>query len=497
MSVCTILFIATITVSWSNIPITAMNILAIEPVTGRSHWNFMSALLRALTDNGHRITAFTPLPDGERINYTEIDISNEISAMDVGIDSHFVMENFRKSTVMIPLVMNWTRCICSIIYEHPKMKNIILNNKQFDYDLIIVERAASECVTYIAAKLDIPIIFSSPSPLKTTIEYSIIGNGPNPASVSHIMAYHSVPKTFFQRLTNSLLYAYSSFLSIQKETEMKINNPGEHDLMEPVKPSIVFLNTHYITEAPRPFPPNVIQVGGIHLQSPKKDIPTDILEYIDNSPHGVIYFTFGSIVEMSTLPDHIQNACKDGLSKVPQRILWKYEGEMKNKPINVMTRKWFPQREILLHPKVKLFISHGGISGVYEAIDASVPVLGLPVFYDQPRNIENLVDAGMAISIDLLSVTKENIFNAANKLINNKKYRKNANLVSNRFKDRPMTPARSVVYWTEYVCRHKSTPHLKSYAFNLTWYQYYLLDVIAVMLLLIISTVYITYKKLI
>jgi len=73
----------------------------------------------------------------------------------------------------------------------------------------------------------------------------------------------------------------------------------------------------------------------------------DILEYIDNSSHGIIYFTLGSIVEMSTLPDHIQNAYKDGLSKVPQRILWKYEGEMKKKPINVMTRKWFPQREIL------------------------------------------------------------------------------------------------------------------------------------------------------
>jgi len=52
-------------------------------------------------------------------------------------------------------------------------------------------------------------------------------------------------------------------------------------------------------------------------------------------------------VEMSTLPDHIQNAYKDGLSQVPQRVLWKYDGEMKNKPTNVMTRKWFPQREIL------------------------------------------------------------------------------------------------------------------------------------------------------
>nr|UMO80439.1 UDP-glucuronosyltransferase UGT344P2 [Myzus persicae] len=415
------LFIAAITVSWSGTPITAMNILAIEPITGKSHWNFMSALLRALTDSGHRVTAFTPILDGERINYTDIDISKEISTLDVGIDSQFVMESFRKSTVMIPLVMNWTRCICDIINEHPKMKDI-LNSDKSGYDLIIVERAASECVTYVAAKLDVPIIFSSPSPLKTTIEYSLIGNNPNPATVSHVMAYHSVPRTFLQRLENSLFFAYSAFLSERKESEMKTNNPSKHDLVEPVKPSLVFVNTYYVTEAPRPFPPNVIQVGGIHLQPPKDDIiPADILEYIDNSPHEVIYFTFGSIVDMSTLPDHIQNAYKDGLSQVPQRVLWKYEGEMKNKPPNVMTRKWFPQREILLHPKVKLFISHGGISGVYEAIDAGVPVLGLPMFYDQPRNIENLVDAGMAISMDLLSVTREKLSNAINELINNEK----------------------------------------------------------------------------
>jgi len=266
------LFIAAIYVSLSGTSVTAMNILAIEPITGKSHWNFMSALLRALTDGGHRVTAFTPLPDGERINYTEIDISNEISALDVGIDSKFIMENFRKSTVMIPLVMNWTRCICEIINEHPKMKDILNGGENSSgYDLIIVERAASECVTYAAAKLDVPIIFSSPSPLKTTIEYSLIGNGPNPATVSHV-TYHSVLRTFFQWFTNSLFFVYSAFLNTRKESEMKTNHPSEFDLAEPVKPSLVFFNTHYVTEASRPFIPNVIQVGGIHLRPPKDDI---------------------------------------------------------------------------------------------------------------------------------------------------------------------------------------------------------------------------------
>lgn len=75
-----------------------------------------------------------------------------------------------------------------------------------------------------------------------------------------------------------------------------------------------------------------------------------------------------------------------------------------------------------MHPNVKLFISHGGISGVYEAVHAGVPVLGFPLFYDQPRNVENLVDNGMAIAMDLSSVSKDSFLKNILELINNEKY---------------------------------------------------------------------------
>lgn len=75
-----------------------------------------------------------------------------------------------------------------------------------------------------------------------------------------------------------------------------------------------------------------------------------------------------------------------------------------------------------MHPKVKLFIGHGGISGVYEAVDAGVPVIGFPFFYDQPKNLRNLVDAGMAISLNWVSLTKDSFLNAINNIVNNKTY---------------------------------------------------------------------------
>lgn len=73
----------------------------------------------------------------------------------------------------------------------------------------------------------------------------------------------------------------------------------------------------------------------------------DILEFIDDSPHGVILFTFGSTVAMTSIPEGIQKLFKEALEQLPQRVLLKYEGEMVDKPKNVMTRKWFPQRDIL------------------------------------------------------------------------------------------------------------------------------------------------------
>jgi glucuronosyltransferase len=39
------------------------------------------------------------------------------------------------------------------------------------------------------------------------------------------------------------------------------------------------------------------------------------------------------------------------------------------------------------------------------------------------------------------------------------------------------------VFWTEYVIRHKGAPHMRSAVLDLARYQYFLLDVIAVLAL--------------
>lgn len=54
------------------------------------------------------------------------------------------------------------------------------------------------------------------------------------------------------------------------------------------------------------------------------------------------------------------------------------------------------------------------------------------------------------------------------------------------FKDRPMSPQESIVYWTEYVIRHDGAPLLKALGTDMPLYQYLMLDIIALAVVIMI-----------
>ena len=63
---------------------------------------------------------------------------------------------------------------------------------------------------------------------------------------------------------------------------------------------------------------------------------------------GVIYVSMGSLMQSKTMSVHVQKMFVEAFSKLPQRVLWKWEAdELPNKPNNVMIKKWMPQRDIL------------------------------------------------------------------------------------------------------------------------------------------------------
>ena len=61
------------------------------------------------------------------------------------------------------------------------------------------------------------------------------------------------------------------------------------------------------------------------------------------------------------------------------------------------------------HPKVKLFISHGGALGINEAVYEGVPVLGIPMYADQMTNLEVLRSYGAAEILHYSDITNDSV----------------------------------------------------------------------------------------
>jgi len=94
---------------------------------------------------------------------------------------------------------------------------------------------------------------------------------------------------------------------------------------------------------------------------------------------------------------------------------------------------------------------------------------------------------GYAISLHFQSITEELLTHSLLQLIHNNTYKENIKRVSSIFRDRPLQPRKSALYWIEYVIRHKGAPHMRSAGLDLTWYQFYLLDVIAFVAVMILG----------
>uniref|UniRef100_A0AAV2JYY0 glucuronosyltransferase n=1 Tax=Knipowitschia caucasica TaxID=637954 RepID=A0AAV2JYY0_KNICA len=257
--------------------------------------------------------------------------------------------------------------------------------------------------------------------------------------------------------------------------------------------AIWLLRYDFTFEWPRPIMPNMVFIGGINCAK-TSPLPADLEEFVEGSgEHGIIVFTMGSMV--SDMPIEIAKRFFDAFRQLPQRVLWRYEGEIPaDAPKNVMPMKWLPQNDLLAHPKARLFMTHGGTHGIYEGVCNGVPMLMFPLFGDQRDNVHRMVAKGVAEQLLIYDLSTESLVTALKKMLNDKRYQENMQTLSSLHNDRPVPPLDLAVFWTEFVLRHKGADHLRVAAHNLNWIQYFCLDVLAFLALIVFIVVWITVK---
>ncbi|KAJ8708418.1 hypothetical protein PYW07_010543 [Mythimna separata] len=247
---------------------------------------------------------------------------------------------------------------------------------------------------------------------------------------------------------------------------------------------MMFLNMHQVFEGIRPVPPTVQYMGGLH-QNREQEIPKDLKSYLDSSKNGIIYLSFGTNTDPSLLPPQTIQTLVNVLSKVPYDVLWKWnKNELPGRTKNIRISKWLPQADLLKHPKIKLFITQGGLQSTDEAITAGVPLIGIPMLGDQWYNVDQYEYHKIGVGLDMETMTEEDLHNAIDKIVKGGAYyRQNLKTLHSVMRDQPQPPLERAVWWTEHVLRHGGARHLRAPAANMSWSQYLELELVFILLL--------------
>ncbi|XP_077659406.1 UDP-glucuronosyltransferase 2B31-like isoform X3 [Urocitellus parryii] len=437
--------------------------------TEYSHWINIKTILDELLQRGHEVTVLTSMA-------SILIKPNTTSAINFEVYPAPSSEQHLEE-----LFSKW---IHELIYDTPKddiwgffsllqkvfkegsdtieqlCRNVVLNKKimmklhESKFDVVLAD-AVCPCGELLAELLKVPFVYTLCFTPGYTYEKYSGGLIFPPSYVPIIMSELSAQMTFMDRIKNTMYMLYFDFW-FQTFDVKKWNQFYSEVLGRPTtiyetmgKADFWLIRTYWDLEFPRPFLPNFDFVGGLHCK-PAKPLP---------------------------------------------KVIWRYQGKKPDKlGPNTQIYNWIPQNDLLGHPKTKAFITHGGTNGVYEGIYHGIPMVGIPLFADQPDNIAYVKAKGAAIQLEYRTLSSSDLLKALRMVINDPIYKENAMKLSRIQHDQPVKPLDRAVFWIEFVMRHKGAKHLRVAAHDLSWFQYYSLDVIGFLLACVATVMFIITK---
>lgn len=370
---------------------------------------------------------------------------------------------------------------------HPHFQQLLRSDAHFD--VVIIEYFMCDAFLGLGHHFNAPvIILTSQSGIKRAFDF--VGSPVIPSFMPNLYTSLSDRMTFWERARNLLYYCVQDIgMSLindpKQQAVLDANFPDDANMpsLEALQRNValVLLNTHVSYGGPRPYAPNMIEIGGIHIERNVQPLPSHLQVFLDGATAGAIFFSLGSNLEYSTMPLKNKQAISNAFTDFPKmRLLLKLDENidiLSHNASEIIVQSWLPQQSILAHPNVKLFISHGGGLSTAEAIYFGKPILGIPVFGDQHMNMKTAAMSGFGVNLPYEELTAPRIREALREVLSNPSYANKAILTSDRYKDQIATPMATAIHWVKHVAKNKGAPHLHSAAIDLPFYAYHNLDI--------------------
>ncbi|CAD5213240.1 unnamed protein product [Bursaphelenchus xylophilus] len=391
---------------------------------------------------------------------------------------------------------------CDATLEDKGYMNLLRSKK---YDAAFVEHVDS-CGLFVANVLGIDkIMYFSVHGLAfpSRNDFSI----PSPPGL--VPVYNEVPPSghlmsFFDRVVN--LYNYLRYhilipmklrgFSGLKPRSLPPNSTSNADLAAGVIYS--FVNSLEFLNFPDFSTPQIKQVGGIGMPKAEK-IDAFLQPIFEKAKKGVVWLSFGSIVNTKQMSPAIRGAFISAFSRFKDyQFLWQMENadDPEIKSIfeaipNIHVAKWVNQPALLAHPKTKAMISHGGITGLFEAINFGVPLISVPMFMDQKRTAALTKYHGIGVILDKYTLTADSISEALKAVLENPSYKENILRKQAMMKDAPQRSEQVFLDAVSYATKYGD--ELKKVNIPpMSWVQYFCVDAALFIFAVFVTALWVT-----
>ncbi|KAL8579441.1 hypothetical protein ACOMHN_026806 [Nucella lapillus] len=240
---------------------------------------------------------------------------------------------------------------------------------------IIIDNVLLKMFSVIPYRLGVPFVFvgTAYDPLSARVPFS-------PAVTPIPLFPFTDNMDFTDRFKNVILFLLSMVMDPFVESDAVATYAPEMPYlpldMLVTRADLWLVEMDHILDYPRPSLPNVKLIGGT-ATGPAKPLPPNFQSFMDSAGQGVVIVSFGSYI--LHLPKDISDKLLQVLLQLPLKSIFRSNLTSPD-PNKILTSTWIPQNDLLGHPNTKVFFTHCGKNGQYEALYHAVPMVSSPVY---------------------------------------------------------------------------------------------------------------------
>lgn len=394
-----------------------------------------------LLERGHNLTIFTAREKKyENGTYTQHVFKQTMEIMQNDVNMMIHKEKFNPFQVIVQTLIAQHK-VSRKLFNQSEIEKLFTEKENFNLDLMIVE--CGICPYFFLADLyDIPIIS-----LQASDPFGFL----QPFFVSEFIPSGSIGKSLLYILVE-ITHELHDRISSTWIASKYLKNPDWNKSIN--KLALLLTNCNENFGQIHPQASNIVNIGFLHVKPPKELEESELKIFIESSKNDVILMAFGSSNNMQAMTKETKRKFFNVFAQIKFSVILKHENEEELEvPSNVYLSNWLPLADVLAHPKVKIFITHGGLNSAYEAIDREVPMIVFPLSCDQPANAERMAANGIAIKFDLNKFTENQLLDAIHEISTNSSYKENLKNLKRLIYDQPMSNRELAIWHIERVLR--------------------------------------------